>query len=82
MSIYQVKKLPTWASLSAGNLAEVKLPNISNLIIACDNDPTGIAFAEKASQKFYSRGITVKIAKPPKEGMDFNDLLVQQGGLL
>ena len=73
--------LPTWAALSAGNLAAVRLPDLplaAEVVIAADHDAsgTGRRFAERAAERFVREGRRVRIALPPTVG-DFNDLLAE-----
>jgi len=78
LSIYQATSHCVWCCLSAGNLANIKLPplsKISEIIIAIDNDDAGIKAGNKASEIYLSQGYNVKIAKPKHPYNDFNDML-------
>lgn len=69
-----------WAALSAGGFKNLILPSYpfaQNILIAADNDPTGMQAAMEASNRWAKEGRNVKIALPPI-GKDMNDLL--QGG--
>jgi hypothetical protein len=45
------------------------------VIICADHDAPGLRFANAAATRWVKQGLNVKIAKPPKVGQDFNDLL-------
>jgi phage/plasmid primase-like uncharacterized protein len=69
--------LPAWAALSAGNLAKGLLlpPEVRAVVIATDPDPPGETAAQQAAARWTAEGRTVRIARPDREGADFNDLL-------
>ena len=74
--------LPAWATLSAGNLEVVALPaEVRRVVILADHDAscTGIRAAEAAAARLHREGRRVWIAVPPREGDDFNDLLIRDG---
>ena len=67
--------LPGWSAVSAGNLANVELPEIvREVIILADNDTPGIRAAVRAAQQFLRQGRQASVVKP-SEHNDFNDLL-------
>ncbi len=77
LSVMQVTGVPTWAALSAGGIKLLILPPLplaSVITITADNDPTGLAAARDAAERWTREGRRVRIALPP-EGRDFNDLL-------
>ena len=83
LSAMQVSGLPGWACLSTGGLMAVKLPPLPiarNALIAADNDEPGLKAADECARRLASEGRSVRIAKPPEPGTDFNDIL-RQGGL-
>jgi hypothetical protein len=47
------------------------------VIICADNDANGVGqrAAKTAAERFLAEGRRVRIALPPKSGIDFNDLL-------
>jgi phage/plasmid primase-like uncharacterized protein len=47
------------------------------VVICADNDANGVGqrAANAAAQHFLAEGRRVRIALPPKSGLDFNDLL-------
>jgi putative DNA primase/helicase len=76
--------LPSWAAISAGNLARhLLLPaEIRSVIIAADNDPRdalgrqpGQQAASRAARRLRREGRRVRIALPDVAGRDFADLL-------
>ena len=69
--------LPAWAALSAGNLAKGLLlpPEVRAVVIATDPDPPGETAAQQAAARWTAEGRAVRIARPDREGADFNDLL-------
>ena len=74
--------LPVWATLSASNLEQARLPpEAHRIIILADHDASdaGTRAAETAAQRLRSEGRQVVIAIPPKEGCDFNDVLLREG---
>ncbi len=68
--------LPSWAAVSAGNLAKSMIipPEIRTVTIAADHDEPGIRAAEAAWRRWREEGRTVKILTPNQEDSDFNDL--------
>ena len=47
---------------------------VRGLFIAGRRDALGLAAANKAAERWQAEGRTVRMAKPPIEGQDFNDL--------
>ena len=74
--------LAVWATLSATNLEQVKLPpEAHRIVILADHDASGagIRAAETAARRLRGEGRQVAIALPPGEGEDFNDVLLRAG---
>ena len=74
--------LPVWATLSATNLEQVKLPpEAHRIVILADHDASGAGTraAETAARRLRGEGRQVAIAIPPGEGCDFNDVLLREG---
>jgi hypothetical protein len=74
--------LAVWAALSATNLEQAQLPpEARDIILLADNDASGAGLraAEAASHRFALEGRNVAIALPPREGDDFNDVLLREG---
>ena len=83
LSAMQVANKPGWACLSTSGLMAVKLPPLPiarNVLIAADHDEPGLKAAKECAQRLTAEGRSVRIAKPPEPGMDFNDML-QKGDL-
>jgi Toprim domain len=79
LSFAQLYSVPVWAVLSAFNLAEISPPSdITSVVIAADNDPAGLKFANKAAQRFLREGRHCEIVFPEVRGMDWNDILVKR----
>ncbi|WP_292611453.1 toprim domain-containing protein, partial [Nitrobacter sp. 62-13] len=75
-------RLPVWATLSTSNLEQVVLPaEARKVVLLADHDPSGAGAraAAAAAARLHAEGRRVFIAMPPKEGEDFNDLLVREG---
>ena len=55
---------PVWALIDAGHLAKFPpLAGIESLVIACDNDPAGIAAARACSARWAERGVEVFVTR-------------------
>ncbi len=77
LSILQATGIPTWAALSATNMASVILPpDIRNVILGPDGDEAGALGTQEAAKRLVREGREVRIARPPL-GQDFNDLLIR-----
>ena len=75
LSILQATGIPTWAALSATNMANVILPpDIRDVILGPDGDEAGATHAQQAARRLVDEGRTVRIAPAP-EGQDYNDML-------
>jgi putative DNA primase/helicase len=53
-------------------------PALREVIICADYDGPGLKAARKAAEHWAREGRVVRIAKPPREGIDFNDLLLNE----
>lgn len=74
--------LPVWAALSATNLEQVALPpQAGHVIVIADNDASGAGrhAAEACARRLSHEGRRVAIAMPPRQGDDFNDVLLRDG---
>jgi hypothetical protein len=74
--------LPVWAALSTSGLEQAQLPpEARRIVILADNDASGagVRAAEAAAAKLRLEGRDVFIALPPREGDDFNDMLLRDG---
>ena len=74
--------LPAWAALSAGNLErDLVLPAEARaVVIAADPDPPGERAARAGAARWQAEGRRVRIARPNRPGVDFNDLLRSRVG--
>ena len=78
LSILQATATPTWAALSAPNMANVILPpDIQDVTLGPDGDEAGETGAQEAAKRFVREGRQVSIARPPL-GEDFNDMLLAE----
>ncbi len=78
LSVMQATRIPTWATLGTSNLAQVKLPDcVRAVFIAADADQAGERAAQEAAQRFLRDGRRVLVARPDREGSDFNDYLTK-----
>ena len=65
---------PAWSLLNTANLSVFHAPpDVSDLIIACDNDKGGRAAAEACADLNSARGIRCDIQAPAEPGADWND---------
>jgi len=81
-ALQAMPQLPVWASLSTSGMEKLCLPpTLRRVILLADHDQSGAGqkAAEMAAERFVAEGRRVWIALPPKEGEDFNDLLVREG---
>jgi putative DNA primase/helicase len=81
MAAAQFFKLPVWAALTAGNLADWIWPNcIRQLIVFGDNDGsfTGQNAAFALARRAKAKGIAVEVQIPPKVGADWADVLLDE----
>lgn len=75
LSAMQITGFPGGAALSAGNMAKGHLPEAAEYIIAADNDRAGRKAAAALAERLRLEGRRVRIAMPPSEGTDWNDVL-------
>ncbi len=72
--------LPAWATLSATGMEGIVLPpGITRVVLLADHDEAGRRAAEATAAKLATEGRQVSIALPPRDGDDFNDLLLRDG---
>ena len=75
LSFMQATGIPTWSALSAGGIRSLILPpSVRDVIIAADNDPTGLAKAHAAARRWTTYGRKVRVVVPPTGQGDFNDM--------
>jgi hypothetical protein len=65
LAFQQATGIPTWAALSALNLPNVLLPEVTReVVVAGDNDETGREYARRAEIAFRQSGRNVKVCVP------------------
>lgn len=75
LTLLQETGLPVWCALSTSGIAKLVLPDdVSEVVIAADHDCAGLNAANKAAHRWTLEARIVRIAKPPVEGWDFNDM--------
>jgi DNA primase len=68
--------MPAWAALSASGIRNLILPpEAIDVVICADHDGTGEGAARNAAQRWLTEGRRVRIAIPPAQDTDFNDVL-------
>jgi hypothetical protein len=84
MACRQLYRIPTWAAVFGGNMAEIIPPAWARrIIVFADHDPVGregyrpgLRFATAAWSRWRGRpGIDVQVLQPEREGEDFADVL-------
>jgi phage/plasmid primase-like uncharacterized protein len=80
LAVFLATGTATWAALSTSGLLSVVLPALplaAEVIIFADNDRSGAGkrAAKTAAARFFAERRKVRIALPPHEGLDFNDIL-------
>ena len=76
LSVMQITKLPTVATLSAAVLRSFRWPpQIRRLWIAADNDEAGLKAARVLLERALRAGLEAQIKIPAAGKNDFNDLL-------
>jgi phage/plasmid primase-like uncharacterized protein len=81
LSAAELFALPCWSAVYAGGLRSLALPpDVRNVIIAADNDASGIGQrnALAAYDRWTAEGRSVRIKIPPNTGDDFNDVLTKR----
>lgn len=84
LSIWGATGIPTWIVLGSANFCLVEIPEtVKTLILAVDLEEKGygLGAALKAACFWQTKGLTVKLALPGREGdsCDFNDVLKTEG---
>jgi putative DNA primase/helicase len=75
LSFMQATGIATWAALSASGIRNLILPPlVRDVVIAADNDPTGLAAAYAAAGRWTAYGRKVRVVVPPTGRGDFNDM--------
>jgi putative DNA primase/helicase len=74
--------MAAWSAINATNLARLPLPRaVEEVVILADNDRsgTGERAARCAAERWIAEGRRVRLALPPEQGQDANDLLRGEG---
>ena len=81
LSVWQATGQQTWACLGIANVGRAPVSEGTDVIIARDGDAADSPASEqlhKAMGNLKRRGVRVRLAEPPL-GMDFNDVLMDEG---
>lgn len=87
LSAMQVTGIGAWAALSTSGLMNLELPpEVRRITVLADHDPVnkktgtrpGEAAARAAAARWKRQGRDARIAVPPEEGTDFNDMLMRE----
>lgn len=62
-----------WAALSVMGMAHIELPDVGEVVVAPDGDPSGRNAAAKLADRCFATGVRCRIMKPP-DGLDWNDV--------
>lgn len=78
LSVQHLFGLPVWVAAGASFLPTMQFPPaVRSIVIAADNDPPGLAAADKAARTFAARGLIVRIVRPLDGCDDFNTELAR-----
>lgn len=73
LTLLQALGRPVWVAAGAGMLPAMRLPEVVGaVVIGADNDPAGLAAADKAAEAFAASGRRVRIMRPAADHKDFN----------
>jgi putative DNA primase/helicase len=78
LSVGAACAMPGWAAVSAGGIRSLVLSREATHVIICaDHDASGVGerAARDAAARWLAEGRRVKLALPPRAGIDFNDIL-------
>lgn len=76
LAVHEATGWPVWACVSAGGLERVVLPpEALEVVVAADNDKAGLEAANRLARRLLGEGRRVRIAKPPKPGADWLDVV-------
>ena len=79
LSAMQLYHMPGWAALSAGALERLPVTSLPNeVLIAADDDRTGISAAMGLASRLKSSGRSVRVIRPANGLNDFNDVLMME----
>lgn len=75
LAVHLATGLPTWATVSAGGMARVELPQEAReVLVAADHDPAGINGARTLARRLLAESRRVILAIPPEPGADWLDI--------
>jgi hypothetical protein len=78
LAAVQASGRPAWAALSTSGLRSLDLPRtVREVIVLADGDDPGEAAAQDSAWRWKREGRRVRIARP-RQGTDFNDLLMHR----
>jgi len=78
LSAAKLTGLSAWASVSAGGLEALMVPQGVNVVlIAADHDSRGLTAALNLAERLLRSGLRVRLAVPPYPGNDWNDVLIE-----
>ncbi|WP_027892357.1 toprim domain-containing protein [Calidithermus chliarophilus] len=76
LAVHQSTGWPCWACVSAGGLERVQLPAEAREVVICaDHDRAGLEAARKLARRLLAEGRKVRLAIPPKPGLDWLDVV-------
>ena len=83
LSAYALHFIPTWATLSAKRLSQIRIPpHIRRVVIFADKGPAGEEAAARAAHLYRTCGIKVHVVPPSAEFghtfEDFNDVVAMR----
>lgn len=81
LAFHLITGLRTWATLNAGNLERVSVPDqVREVVIAADHDARGKKAALVLARRLEQEGRgQARIALPPTPGTDWNDTILKRG---
>jgi phage/plasmid primase-like uncharacterized protein len=76
LAVHQATGWPVWACVSAIGLERVQLPaEVLEVVIAADHDKAGLEAANGLARRLLAESRKVRLATPPREGMDWLDVV-------
>ena len=74
LAVHQATGWPVWACVSAIGLERVQLPAEAHEVVICaDHDKAGLEAANGLARRLLGESRKVRLATPPREGMDWLD---------
>jgi putative DNA primase/helicase len=81
LSVAAPCSMPAWAAISAGGIKSLVLPaEATHIKICADHDTNGVGerAAHDPAERWHAEGRLVRVAMPPEQGTDFNDVLTDR----